>query len=502
MNRHRQLIELSERQIYMEKSTSDNSIETLRTAEEGHYFDRKSARIKPRELAKTVVAFANAAGGKLVIGIEDDGVITGFSCEGAQSIEEFEQLPLFGCMPAPTVSKTHVPVVTYRDIEDVVLVLDIAPSTDVVIRRRSDDAVFLRQGDKSQRLGDREIRTLEYDKCQRCFEDEVSLRATAEDIDHEVLDWYKHALGTTAADEQVLRSRDFMVGTHLTNAGVLLFAANPTRFLPQARVRVLRYEGTERGYGREFNVVKDVTFEGPIVKTVEGASSLIRSMLRDFQYLGKDGRFQTIPEYPEFAWFEGLVNAVTHRDYAFAGDHIRVSMYDDHLEIRSPGKLPNIVTLENMCKMWYSRNPRIARTLVEFGWVRELNEGVPRIYSEMQALFLHDPVFSEPSDAAVEMVLKNSITSRTLRYSDSISELIGTDILSEMNEYEIRTVQFVYMRGSITSRELAELINRGVAFSSKTLRGLRDKGVLKWNGTSTRDPSQFYSLPSVRSKAK
>ena len=78
------------------------------------------------------------------------------------------------------------------------------------------------------------------------------------------------------------------------------------------------------------------------------------------------------------------------RDYAYRGDYVRVSVFDDRLEIVSPGALPNIVTLDNMMTTRYSRNPRIARTLVEFGWVRELNEGVPRIYSEMQSMLLKD----------------------------------------------------------------------------------------------------------------
>ena len=73
---------------------------------------------------------------------------------------------------------------------------------------------------------------------------------------------------------------------------------------------------------------------------------------------------------------------MTHRDYSFRGDYIRVSMFDDRLEILSPGALPNIVMLDNMRTTRYSRNPRIARTLLEFGWVRELNEGVKRIYTE------------------------------------------------------------------------------------------------------------------------
>lgn len=388
----------------------------------------------------------------------------------------------------------QVPVVKDDGGADIVLVLDVEASTDAVIRRKGDDAVFLRQGDKSPQLSDRQVRALEYDKNQRLFEDEVSARATIEDVDHEVLDRYKRALGTTSSDEQVLRSRDFLVDGHLTNAGILLFAENPTRFLPQARVRVLRYEGIQMGTGRNFNAVKDEAFDGPIPKTVDGAANLIRSMLREFQYLGKDGRFQVIPEYPEFAWFEGLVNAVTHRDYAFAGDHIRVSMYNDRLAIKSPGKLPNIVTLDNMRETRYSRNPKIARTLVEFGWVKGLNEGVKRIYTEMQEMFLNDPIFSEPNGTSVQMVLENSITSRILRHQDTLEESITPKVMATLSEYEVDAVQLVFARGKVTSVELGEVIGRNRRTATRVLRGLQDKEILKWHGSATNDPAQYYSF--------
>ena len=76
-------------------------------------------------------------------------------------------------------------------------------------------------------------------------------------------------------------------------------------------------------------------------------------------------------------------------------------MFDDRLEIHSPGKLPNIVTVENIKHERFSRNPRIARTLTEFGWVREMNEGVKRIYSEMESYFLHEPKYTEPGNKVV-----------------------------------------------------------------------------------------------------
>ena len=114
----------------------------------------------------------------------------------------------------------------------------------------------------------------------------------------------------------------------------------------------------------------------------------ILSQLREFTHLNSEGIFETIPEYPEFAWYEGIVNAVTHRDYSNNGEHITIKLFDDRLEICSPDRLGGFVTLSTMRTKRYSRNPQIARVLNEMGIVRKLNEGVKRIYSEMQRFFL------------------------------------------------------------------------------------------------------------------
>lgn len=478
----------------MRQRDGEMDAEDICTAEESHYFDRKSARIKPNDLAKTIVAFANATGGKVAVGIENDKTISGFKHPDARNIEDYEQVNIVECLPSPAMSAERMSVKNSRGEDDQVLLLDVEASTDTVIRRKSDGAVFLRQGDESKQLNDQQIRALEYDKNQRLFEDESVDGSSLEDIDRGVMDRYKKLLNTEASDERVLRSRGFMKGESLTKAAVLLFAEYPGKYLPQARVRVLRYEGSRMETGRNFNVVKDVTFDGSIPKIIEEAADLIRNMLREFQYLGDDGAFQTIPEYPEFAWIEGIVNAVTHRDYAFAGDYIRVSMYDDRLEIQSPGRLPNIVTLDNMRETRYARNPKIARTLTEFGWVRELNEGVKRIYSEMQAMFLNDPEFTEPNGSAVRMVLKNSITSRVLRRGDAVIGEIGEEAFQSLNEYELAAVQYVYGKGKTTVSDLSKHLGRSVNVARKTLKDLTKKDILAWHGTSQNDPSQYYSL--------
>lgn len=478
----------------MQQPITRNDPDLFSKEKENLYFDRKSARLNAKETARHICAFANASGGKLVIGIEDNGEVTGFKCDGARDIEEFEQAPIVGCDPSPVVHAMRVPVKNAKGQDDQILVLEVASSTGRVIARRSDKAVFLRQRDSSVELDREQVLALEYDKNQRRYEDEVQERSSVEDVDPEVVARYKAELGTEASDEQVLRSRGFLQDGHLTNAGVLLFSENPTRFIPWARVRVIRFDGNKMETGRRLNIVKDRTFDGPLPKQIEGAKGFISSQLREFQYLGDDGRFKIIPEYPEFAWFEGLVNAVTHRDYAMGGDHIRVMMYGDRLEITSPGGLPNMVTLENMRYTRWSRNPIIARTLVEFGWVRELNEGVQRIYDEMASSFMNEPTYSEPNGMSVRLVLENSITSRVLRQADAVAESLGEGVYGDLSEYELAAVQYTYGKGRVTVRGLAEHLGRSSKVARATLRSLADKHILDWHGTSATDPSQYYDL--------
>lgn len=479
----------------MQQPIATNDVHLFSTLKENQYFDRKSARKDDKEIAKHISAFANSAGGKLVIGIEDDGEVMGFKRDGARDIENFERAALTTCTPTPIVRKDRIHVVNSSGEDDLILVLDIEASTSHSVARSSDDEVFLRQNDRSVRLKREQILALEYDKGQRVFEDELVEDSSLDDVDHEVLDRYKEILRTDAPDEQVLRSRRFMRDGRLTVAGALLFAQDPSVMMPQARVRVLRYDGVKMETGERLNITKERFFCGPLPKVIQGAYELISSMLREFQFLGPDGKFQTVPEYPEFAWFEGLVNAVTHRDYSFRGDYIRVSMFDDRLEIVSPGALPNIVTLDNMRTTRYSRNPRIARTLVEFGWVRELNEGVKRIYTEMQDSLLNDPVYTEPSGTKVQLTLENNIVARTVRRSEALEDRLSAEAIASLGDYELTAVRLAFTNGKVTARGLAEHIGRDRRTASRVLGKLiGEEGLLEWHGSSPNDPRQFYTI--------
>ncbi len=354
-------------------------------SKENQFLERKSSRIKPLDILKHLVAFANSEGGQLVIGIEDNGDITGFKYEKAHSIEEYKNISLIELKETPILVKMNeLRVKNVNDEDDKILIITVDFSSDRVIKSY-DGKVYLRQTDKSKELKFEQILELQYDRGQRFFEDEIVEDAIIDDLDENLLEEYKNRMNVPNIEiDSLLSARNLMKNGKLTNAAILLFAKNPTKYLPQARVRVIKYDGFHVGVGKDINIIKEKTFDGAIPTIIKEVRIFINSQLRDFQYLNQEGKFDIMPEYPEFAWFEGLVNALVHRNYSMRGEHIKVILFDDRLEILSPGLLPNIVPVQNILKQRYSRNPRISRFLSELGWVKEMNEGVKRIYSEMQ----------------------------------------------------------------------------------------------------------------------
>lgn len=499
----------------MDHPYTENDIEAFSRDPEGNYFDRKSARKDTGEIAKHLMAFANAAGGKLVVGIEDDGAVTGFKRDRAHNIESFEKAHVTELTPSPRVETERISVVNAEGEDDQVLVMDVACSENQVVRRRKDGKVALRQGDESKWLDYEQIRALEYDKGEYYFDSELTRDLTLEDVDHEALQIYKAAIGTDVSDEKLLRSRGLLKHGRLTNAGAMLFAEAPSLLLPQMKFRVLKIDGTEMGHGDELRVVKDRTFDGPFVKTLPEARDFIASQLREYQFqLPGKMEFTTVPEYPRYPWFEGLVNAVAHRDYTIRGEYIRVLIFDDRMEIQSPGGLPNIVTPENMRYTRYSRNPSLTKVFMAFDWVRELNEGVDKIYDEMEKAGLPDPEYQVREDGYyVKLILKNNLEERIPRLrnavahghavdeapeSDSLQHgiqvLIDLSTLITLSGNEIAAVRIAAEKGRVTTKELAE--SRGVSTrtASNVLKGLTSRGILTWRGKSSRDPRQYYEI--------
>lgn len=376
------------------------------------------------------------------------------------------------------------------------MLVHVRPSAHRVIMLK-DGEVYLRIGDQSRKLTASDLLALEYARDVRSFEEQIVVDATMDDLDADLLEQYAATLKSEVSSiEDLLRARGVIKTRNrticITNACVLLFGRNPTQFLPGARVRFLRYDGVHEGVGDAMNIIKDENVELPLHKLLQYTQRLLSSQMREFQVLSKDGIFRKHPEYPAFAWLEGLVNAVTHRNYALRGDYIRINMFDDRIEFLSPGQLPNIVTIDNIRYTRYARNPIISRVLFDFGWVRELNEGVKRIYLDMASFFLDPPIFSQPGDRT-KLVLRNNIAMRSIRRLEEVKRIVTSEAWSGMDDLERQIVIIIANTQRCTMKQLIQQTGKSRVTIQKRLARLSPH-IVKEHRLSVTDPTKFYSL--------
>lgn len=485
------------------KFFSDLNPISVLTKKEDQWFDLKSSRILPKQLSDIISAFANAEGGDIVIGVSDKKrEIEGIDFVENNKLNDFINAPRQFCRPTPTYEYNFMDVVNMNGDQDRLLVLHIEPELERIIYTQN-DSVFLRNGDRTCEMKGEDLRALEYSKGLRRYEDEIHHDATLEDLDEDLLTLYKSRLGALhLSNEELLNARGFMKAKegvlYLTKGAVLLFGKNTIRLCPHCRLRFVRYEGKERGVGINANIEKDVNFDCAIPRIMEKTKEFISHVLREFTSLNPaTSLFETTPEYPEFAWTELLVNAVTHREYAMEGAYIQVDMFDDRIEVVSPGGLPNAVTVENILYTRFSRNPRIARAMSDLGWVRELNEGVRRIYKEMRASFLKEPIIEDKKNSHVKVVLYNNSEVRILRSRFNVSQVISSDIWRMLDGLEKEVLVILSNYNGASTKELVEYTQRTAPTLQKRLKHLQELGCVETKGSAINDPRKRHYLKGV-----
>lgn len=443
---------------------------------EDQWFDRKSARIKPRSLADALIGFANAEGGIVVVGLSAGRV------EGTDRIgrarNDLMQAAIDFCVPPVRASHRLLPCRTAAG-DDHLLLFEVRPS-DGVVHANAKDEAYLRVGDENRKLTFAQRQELTYDRGPGSYEARPIADFDATSISDGPLDAYVAAVGASNR-RSLLRARSLLDESEMLNvAGWLLFAAHPQSRMPEALVRVLRYRGTERGTGARQQLVADHRIEGPIPWVIRDARETVGQLQPKRHALGRQGRFQPIPLVPEDAWLEGLVNAVVHRSYSLAGDHIRIEVFDDRIEIASPGRFPGIVDLSDpRTAPRFARNPRIARVCADLEFGQELGEGIKRIYEEMQHAGLDDPVYTQ-TGASVRLVLSGEPVERRLDVQLTADARSVTTALREARR--------------LSTGEVAELLGRSRPHALKILRSLEEPGIVRRVGKSPKDPRAFWEL--------
>lgn len=469
---------------------------------EGKTFDRKSARYDLNKLANILIAFANADGGTVALGVNDKKY-EGINLLAPQKQNDILQIGSQRIIPPIKIDLTRKSVINVQGMADEIWLLTVQPADDKLYVNKKDE-VYLRIGDETHRATFEERKNLEFDKGIRAFESQIVNEAILDDLDADIVAQYKALYGFEGDNlwdllfpkglAKRIRDKNDHIIYRLTVAGILLLSKVPTAFIPGARIRFIRYEGREAKTGTDMNIVKQIRIEGPLTKMLQQASDSLEAQLRTFSSLDiKTGKFVNVPEYPKGAWLEGIVNAVTHRGYNYTGDDIRILMFDDRLEIHSPGSLPAVVTPENIRRTHYSRNPYIARALTDFGWVREFGEGVDRIYTDMNEFFLDDPVYNVDANS-VNLILKNNIVMRSFRKNIDLESKIGED-WKQLNFIEQAAVGIAYEHGSVRTRELSEAVdNYSISSVRNALKHLTAMGIFERVASAPTSPNQYYRL--------
>ena len=462
------------------------TIEEILQMQEGQTFDRKSILIEPSHLATIIVAMANADGGMIAVGISDktrriDGVD-----QDKKHLNDILRTPLVFCAPSVSVTTEYVPCTDAEGRDNHVLLMHVPASPR--LHANHADEVFWRVGDKSRKLTFDERLQLMYDKGERYYEDSTAYDATLDDIDMDAVKAYTKQIGYgKSAMEYLQENKNFVTYKgdipQISTACILLFGKHPQTFFPRARVRFIKYFGTEEKVGREMNVIKDVPFDGRILEQIQKAVEYLETQVKEHSYLGEDGIFKKDREYPKFVIQEMVVNSVCHRDYSIKGTEIQIKMFDDRLVFETPGKLPGIVRPDNIRHTHFSRNPKIAEYLKAYDYVKEFGEGVDRMCRELSALGVREPQYN-----LVAFIMKATVCANVLdegkettqkNYPETAQKLpksLSVEITPIQRSIVEYIIQNPYAGRVEIASQLGNITEDGVKYNLKVLQ---QKGILK-----------------------
>lgn len=427
----------------------ESDFREFKSALEGRPDNKKPRDTKKicQNIAEALVAFANTDGGEIIIGVEDDTTITGVP----HSDEEIEMM-----LNSP---KTHVyegqelPLdYKLKTVIDgkVILFFQVAKGISQIYQL-PDGRVMHRNGKQTVpakieklQFDQQEIKSREYD---RHFVD----GATVADLDFSLLQSLADSYLKGYTIEKYLQHLGLAQyttnGLRLTRASVLLFAKDIQRWHPRCQVRFIKIAGTELLSGEKYNVISDEFVQGNIYELIFKSWEAMRPYLASRTEFGVNAQFEQKFIYPEEACQEALLNAIAHRDYASDGRGIEVHIFNDRMEIKSPGALLSTLTVEDLEALdnrHESRNVKIAYTLKVSKLMREMGEGMKRIFSLMQQSELQKP-----------KLYSNTVWFTVTLFNKSVFTPIQEEFLRLFSDFKLSPLQKRIIVAGMNDKELS-----------------------------------------------
>lgn len=351
------------------------------------------------DMAGEMVAFANAEGGVIFLGIDDNGVVRGLPEDRAGDIETWVvNLATNNCDPPirPIIRRERLAKPDGRDG----LVMLVEVRRGLYVHRTSGGRYYVRVGSTKRDLTPQELARLFQQRGRAfVFDEQPVPTATREDLDHARLESFFGREPAIPWPDLLKNTRVVAVGEdgveRPTVAGLLIFGKDPQHHLPSAFIEAAVYRADTL---TSDDLVHSDRIAGPVDTQIDAATEFVeRFMLKPAR---KPAGREDYPQYDVSAVHEAIVNAVAHRDYSIAGSKIRLFLFADRLELYSPGALPNTLTIETMPFRVFTRNQLLVNFLSKTksrrmgrAFLESRGEGVRRILQASEAHSGRRPVY-------------------------------------------------------------------------------------------------------------
>ena len=432
----------------------DTDLELIIAEGEGQRIEIKE---RLSRLDRELVAFANASGGRVFLGIADDGQISGIELtnELTSRVQDIAR----NCDPPLTIT-------IHKHKTDKVLEIRVTEGTQKP--HQCSDGFFLRTGPNSQKLKRNEIVDIAVTTGAYHFDETLNPRFRyPEDFSRGAFDRFLELSGINiqADPQSILLSLDVaeLRGTELCfrQAGALFFADAPQRFLKESMVTCVRYQGTDR-----LNVIDRAEIMGdPIAMIEESLRFLKRNMSVAYEIAG-DAQHRERHTYPLAALREAIINAIMHRDYFYDGSHVYVHMFSDRTEIENPGGLPPGLAIDELGRRSVRRNRTIADLLYRAKFVERIGSGIQRM----------ERALAENGNPPMEISATNFFVVRFL-------PRVHTRNAALLSARQNRLYQFAAQRDQITKAEAAEHLAVSGDTALREIKTLLEHGLLRQTGT-------------------
>ncbi|HOQ01172.1 MAG TPA: ATP-binding protein [Acetivibrio clariflavus] len=372
---------------------------------ENSYIEFKEENIRAKELAEEIVAFSNSEGGIILIGVDDEGNIKGVSDDKIE--ETVMNICRNSCIP-------HiVPFCEIVEIEGKKIAVISVPKGQNKPYYTVDHKYYIRVG-TTKRIASKE-------ELLRLFEASGSLHfdispvegTSMKDLNLDIIRDYFMKYNTfdlfeesSESVERILVNADILKevdGRKLcTVGGLLIFGKNPEKHLPQNGVSFAHFNGNE--------ISDELIDKKIIIGRIQDVAEQLMVVLKNNMLVPSviDGlKRKEKEEYPMLVIREAVVNSLVHRNYSISGSKIRVLMYNDRIEFRSPGRLPNTVTIEKMkIGVSYARNPFLVKYMENMRYIDQLGRGIPMILKKMKEAGAKEPLLMEQGEEFVLIIYK------------------------------------------------------------------------------------------------